>query len=32
VKIPVVVSLVVIAAILGGSVVASLLWPKRVSA
>ncbi len=31
VKIPVVVSLVVIATILGGSVAASLLWPKRVS-
>ncbi|HJQ35927.1 MAG TPA: TerC family protein [Thermoanaerobaculia bacterium] len=31
VKIPVVVSLAVIATILGGSVAASLLWPKRVS-
>jgi tellurite resistance protein TerC len=31
VKIPVIVSLIVIATILGGSVVGSLLWPKRVS-
>ncbi len=31
VKVPVSVSLIVIALLLGGSVVASLLWPKRVS-
>ena len=31
VKIPILISLIVIATILGGSIVASLLWPKRVS-